>query len=157
MTLGRPGGKPISGDVDDAAGGAGRFPVSVKGVLVRDGRVLLLRNERQEWELPGGKLELGEEPAACVAREITEETGLPVRTGPILDAWQYHIGAGQDVLIVTYGCHAESAVPPVVSTEHDAVGFFTAAEASELNMPAGYKRSIRSWFGRLDGAAGSQP
>lgn len=39
------------------------FPVSVKGVVVRDGRVLLLRNERDEWELPGGKLELGEEPA----------------------------------------------------------------------------------------------
>jgi hypothetical protein len=31
------------------------FPVSVKGVVVRDGRVLLLRNERDEWELPGGK------------------------------------------------------------------------------------------------------
>jgi len=36
------------------------FPVSVKGVVVRDGRVLLLRNERDEWELPGGKLDLGE-------------------------------------------------------------------------------------------------
>jgi ADP-ribose pyrophosphatase YjhB (NUDIX family) len=46
------------------------FPVSVKGVVVRDSRVLLLKNEREEWELPGGKLELGEEPAACVAREI---------------------------------------------------------------------------------------
>jgi ADP-ribose pyrophosphatase YjhB (NUDIX family) len=50
------------------------FPVSVKGVLVRGGRVLLLKNEREEWELPGGKLELGEAPAVCVAREITEET-----------------------------------------------------------------------------------
>jgi len=26
------------------------FPVSVKAVVVRDGRVLLLRNERGEWE-----------------------------------------------------------------------------------------------------------
>jgi hypothetical protein len=56
------------------------FPVSVKGVVIRDGRVLLLRNERDEWELPGGKLELGEDPASCVAREITEEAGWPVAT-----------------------------------------------------------------------------
>jgi 8-oxo-dGTP pyrophosphatase MutT (NUDIX family) len=42
------------------------FPVSVKGVAVQGGRVLLLRNERDEWELPGGKLEVGEDPAACV-------------------------------------------------------------------------------------------
>ena len=132
---------------------AERFPVSVKGVLVRDGRVLLLKNERAEWELPGGKLELGEEPHECVAREITEETGLPVSTGPILDAWQYHIGAGQDVLIITYGCHSGAGQPPVLSHEHEEIGFFSLAEVASLTMPAGYKRSIRSWFARL--AAGA--
>ena len=39
---------------------AHRFPVSVKGVAVQHGMVLLLQNERNEWELPGGKLELGD-------------------------------------------------------------------------------------------------
>jgi len=37
------------------------FPVSVKGVAVQDGKVLLLENERHERELPGGKLALREE------------------------------------------------------------------------------------------------
>jgi len=27
-----------------------RFPVSVKGVIIRGGKVILLRNERDEWE-----------------------------------------------------------------------------------------------------------
>lgn len=36
------------------------WPVSVKGVaLDAHERVLLLRNERNEWELPGGRLEIG--------------------------------------------------------------------------------------------------
>jgi len=104
------------------------FPISVKGVLVRDGKVLLLKNEREEWELPGGKLELGEQPPVCVAREITEETGLPVTTGPILDAWQYHIREGRDVLIVTYGCHLEGSQSPTLSNEHKEIGLFTLAE-----------------------------
>ena len=39
-----------------APGGGHAFPVSVKGVAVQNGRVLLLENERGEWELPGGKL-----------------------------------------------------------------------------------------------------
>jgi 8-oxo-dGTP pyrophosphatase MutT (NUDIX family) len=43
------------------------FPVSAKGVVVRDGEVVLLRNERDEWELPGGRLELGEDLERCVA------------------------------------------------------------------------------------------
>ena len=105
----RPAVEGYRGPVD----GANLFPVSVKGVAVRNGRVLLLRNERAEWELPGGKLELGEDPPACVAREIAEESGWSVRVGPILDCWQYHIGTGQDVVIVTYGCHVASDGPPV--------------------------------------------
>src|SRR5579859_3599473 len=64
------------------------FPVSVKGVAVQDGKVLLLENERNEWELPGGKLELGEDPPGCVVREIIEETGWQVSAGPLLDCWQ---------------------------------------------------------------------
>jgi hypothetical protein len=70
-------------------------------------------------------------------------------TGPILDAWQYHIREGRDVLIVTYGCHLESSQSPTLSNEHKEVGFFTQAEVGGLNMPVGYRRSIQSWFARL--------
>ena len=122
------------------------FPVSVKGVVIREGRVVLLRNERDEWELPGGKLDLGEEPASCVEREIAEEVGWPVTAGPILDAWQYHIRDGVDVLIVTYGCHTSTDAGPVVSNEHKEVGLFTATEAAALRIPDGYKKSIAAWY-----------
>jgi 8-oxo-dGTP pyrophosphatase MutT (NUDIX family) len=129
------------------------FPVSVKGVAVQNGRVLLLENERAEWELPGGKLELGEDPPACVVREIAEETGWAVTAGPVLDCWQYHIRPGRDVVIVTYGCPVTSTAAPTVSSEHKRAGLFSSAEVPALPMPAGYKRSIADWFARLDDAA----
>jgi 8-oxo-dGTP pyrophosphatase MutT (NUDIX family) len=122
------------------------FPVSVKGVAVQGGRVLLLENERDEWELPGGKLELGEDPGDCVVRELSEETGWQVTAGPLLDCWQYHIAAGQDVLIVTYGCHVLSLGPPVVSHEHKQAALFAPAAIPGLAMPDGYKRSIATWL-----------
>jgi 8-oxo-dGTP pyrophosphatase MutT (NUDIX family) len=127
------------------------FPVSVKGVAVQDGKVLLLENERNEWELPGGKLERSEDPVDCVVREIGEETGWQVTAGPLLDCWQYHIREGVDVVIVTYGCRVLSTDPPVVSNEHKQAGLFAPAEVPELAMPDGYKRSITTWFTRLDG------
>ena len=127
-----------------------RFPVSVKGVAVQAGKVLLLENERAEWELPGGKLELGEDPADCVVREISEESGWDVTAGSLLDCWQYHIGPGRDVLIITYGVHVLSTESPVVSNEHKRAGLFTAVQVPDLTMPDGYKRSIATWFAQLD-------
>src|SRR6266542_1470388 len=118
------------------------FPVSCKGVVVVDGRVLLARNERDEWELPGGKLEVGEQPEDCVAREISEESGWPVTTGPILDAWLYHIFEGRDVLIVTYGCHTNATSAPTVSSEHSELGLFTETEVAGLHMPDGYEQCV---------------
>ncbi|MEU3212991.1 NUDIX domain-containing protein [Nocardiopsis alba] len=127
------------------------FPVSVKGVVVRDGRVLLLRNERDEWELPGGKIELGETPEECLAREIEEETGWPVTVAQILDSWMYHITqVDKHVFIVTYGCHVDSDAPVVVSSEHKEAGLFTKGEVPGLKMPEGYKRSVLSWFAQPD-------
>lgn len=81
-----------------------------------------------------------------MVREIGEEAGWRVTAGPLLDCWQYHIGAGQDVLIVTYGCHVQSTGPPVVSHEHRRAGLFAAEAIPDLVMPGGYKRSIATWL-----------
>lgn len=127
------------------------FPVSIKGVSVRDGRVVLLRNERDEWELPGGKLDRDEEPEACLRREIEEEVGWKVRVGPILDSWVYRVDRDRTVFVVAYGCHVLTGGPPILSQEHRGVRLFTEAEVPALKMPEGYRRSISLWYRRLRG------
>ena len=37
----------------------------------------------------------------------------------------------------------------MISAEHSEVGLFTEAEVAGLNLPAGYRRSIATWFARL--------
>lgn len=126
-----------------------RFPVSVKGVLFVRDKVVLLKNERDEWELPGGKLELGEDPQECVVREIEEELGVKSTTAEILDNWVYHIKEGVIVYISTYGCSTLLDAVITHSPEHKAVGTFSLQEIDELSMPLGYKKSIYAWAGRL--------
>ena len=128
---------------------ARRFPVSVKGVVIRDRKVILVRNDRDEWELPGGKLELSESPEQCLAREIAEELQLTIEPESILDSWVYTIAAGVHVLVLTYGCVESSLDEPVLSDEHEEMQWFPLAEIDTLNMPDGYKASIISWSARL--------
>lgn len=127
-----------------------RYPVSIKGVVIRDGMALLLKNERDEWELPGGKIEPGESPEECVAREIGEEAQWKVSTGPILDSWIYYIEpADRHVFIVTYGCYTEADTEPVPSSEHREIGLFERSEVANLPMPEGYRKSIMNWFAQV--------
>ena len=125
-----------------------RFPVSVKGIVIRDGAVVLVKNRRGEWELPGGKLELSETPEQCVAREIEEELQLTVLPEAILDAWIYTIAPGTHVLVVTYGCSETDERHPVISDEHVQLRWVPLSELDTLPMPEGYRRSIRSWAHR---------
>ena len=68
------------------------YPVSIKGVLrAPGGEIVLLLNEREEWELPGGRIEHGESSAECLQREIAEELGLQVQVGTLLDLSLIHI------------------------------------------------------------------
>lgn len=134
--------------MNDRDGAALLYPVSIKGVVLVEGRVVLLRNERDEWELPGGKLDPGETPERCVVREIDEELGLAVACDAILDSWVYAVRPGLAVLIVTYGCRLEGDADIRISHEHKEVGLFRPDEIDALPMPAGYRRSIRDWLAR---------
>jgi 8-oxo-dGTP pyrophosphatase MutT (NUDIX family) len=130
-----------------------RFPVSVKGVTIWKEQILLLENERQEWELPGGKLEVGETPEGCLIREIYEETGWSTAVGSILHSWLYHIEPEDrpavDVFVVVYGCQVLSDQPPQVSNEHKQVGLWKPSEVSGLSMPEDYKTAITKWCTEL--------
>jgi len=149
-----------SGSVDDALAGCraalddgalvidtdawveDRWPVSVKGVLGWDGNVVVLRNERNEWELPGGRLDATDHsPEVALRREFREELGLDVVVGPIIDSWIYDV-ASKRVLIVTYACTASRPSTLGHSDEHTAVAEFAPADLRSESMPAGYLRSI---------------
>ena len=121
------------------------FPISIKGIVFINNKIILLKNEREEWELPGGKLELGEIAEDCVIREIKEELNIDCEIDYLIDVWMYNILNKVNVFIVTYLCkNLELDIDRIrISNEHKEVGFFTIQEIENLKMPTGYKNSIK--------------
>lgn len=123
--------------------------VSVKGVLVAAGRVLLLANERGEWELPGGRPEPGESERAALVREMREETGLEVVIGARIGQEGLEVLPGRIVEIVSYGCVSKDLDSLRLSGEHR--GHLWAPVAAlpslpSLPLPDVYRRAIDLWI-----------
>jgi 8-oxo-dGTP diphosphatase len=60
--------------------------IVVAGALISGGTLLVAQRERPTelaglWELPGGKVAVGESDAAALVRELEEELGLAVTVG----------------------------------------------------------------------------
>ena len=75
--------------------------VGVGGVVIEDGRALLIRRGNEplmgQWSIPGGTLELGETLAEGTVRELKEETGLEVRVLELIEVFErINFGHGAD-------------------------------------------------------------
>jgi 8-oxo-dGTP pyrophosphatase MutT (NUDIX family) len=119
-----------------------RLPISVKAVLVEGGRACLLLNERDQWELPGGRLERGESPEECLLREVREEVGLEAVIEGLVDARAAAPAPGKEVFVLVYRCRLAAAGVPVLSAEHRQAGWFSLAEMDLLVLPDGYRASL---------------
>ncbi len=92
-------------------------PVLVAAAVVSNsaGEVLIARRPTThavaggEWEFPGGKVEAGEDPRSAVRREISEELGLDIGVGELVDVAShvYSLASGENlhIVLIAYHCH----------------------------------------------------
>ena len=82
--------------------------------LIRDerGRYLITQRRRGShleglWEFPGGKVEAGETPAACLRRELIEELSATFAVGELVETvrWEY---PDRTVVLHFFECRLES-------------------------------------------------
>lgn len=65
--------------------------VRCRGVILHNEKMLVVRGShgRPYYALPGGHLDLGEDPKECIARELLEELGVEARVGRLLVVYSF--------------------------------------------------------------------
>ncbi|HET8820425.1 MAG TPA: NUDIX hydrolase [Thermoleophilaceae bacterium] len=106
------------------------------GVVLRDGRVLLVHRPRyNDWTLPKGKLDPGESFEDAARREVEEETGLRCRLVRELPSALYQ-SRGRPKIVRYWLMEPEADAPFVPNDETDELRWVTPEEArSQLSYP----------------------
>jgi RimJ/RimL family protein N-acetyltransferase/8-oxo-dGTP pyrophosphatase MutT (NUDIX family) len=114
---------------------------AISQLLVRDhsDRVLLCQlTYKQDWDLPGGVVEVGESPQVAVSREVREELGLDILAGSLLlTDWLPPWGGWDDAVCLVFdgGVHDASILNDIVRQVREirSAQFCTPAEVRELS------------------------
>ena len=118
-----------------------KLPVSIKAIIVDDNKILCLKNERNEWDFPGGKINFNEDVEACLKREVKEEVNLDIKNLNILKSFNLKFNS-VPVFIVAYSANISCDSSIFISYEHSDYNFFSKHEINDLNMPKDYKKLI---------------
>ena len=135
---------------------------AIAQMLVRDdeGRVLLCRlTYKNDWDLPGGVVEVNESPQAAVSREVKEELGLDVPAGPLLlTDWLPPWSGWEDALCLVFdgGVLDPAALDEAVLQAREilSVQFCTLDQAQE-HCADFTARRVESALRALDGPGGA--
>jgi 8-oxo-dGTP diphosphatase len=128
----------------------------VGAVIVDSGRVLAARRTRPaelagQWEFPGGKAELGENPRAALAREIREELGVSVALGAeVLDGESPWRISDQYVLRLFLASCVDAELTP--GADHDQLQWVAASDLDEVDWLASDRlalQAVRTALGEL--------
>jgi 8-oxo-dGTP diphosphatase len=121
-------------------------------VAVRDpdGRLLLVqRCDSGEWELPGGRVDVGESAITTAVREVAEESGIVVQVTDVIGIYTdpcYIVrsvsGEVRQQFVVLVRASSVSGRPRADRRETSAAAWFAPSSVAELPMQA----PVRAWI-----------
>ena len=113
--------------------------VAAAALVDADGRVLICQRPEGKalaglWEFPGGKVEVGETPEACLIRELNEELGITVTTSCLAPfVFASHAYEGFHLLMPLYLIRRWEGI--IVAREHKALAWVKPNDMDKYPMP----------------------
>lgn len=125
------------------------FRIGVKAVIVDNNRLLMIRRRKNDphnadmWDLPGGRIEIAEDPRTGLVRETKEETNLDIKLILPLDVHHFTRQDGQVITLIFFLCEKLSDEIKL-SFEHQEYKWMDL-ENMEISVPHWLKSVLQNY------------
>jgi ADP-ribose pyrophosphatase YjhB (NUDIX family) len=149
----------------------GDFSIGCGGVVVRDGKVLLIQRGHDpgkgSWQIPGGYVEADEEVAVAVVRECREEAGIEAAVVDVV-GFRHSIGGRGSIggpstnIYIVFRLTPLGGEPVADGEETAAAGFYALDEIERMDRVQGLtkwaiQRAMRSGPGLAPAYVSTDP
>lgn len=125
--------------------------ISIKGIFEKDGKILMLKDDKGRWELPGGKIDFGEHPTESLRREFMEELGVTeLEIGKVVNVWDFLVSKDDidyQFILVVYECFA-NIKDVYISDEHLKYEWISPQKIDNYEMKEGYRETINKFYNK---------
>ncbi|MHB9095257.1 MAG: 8-oxo-dGTP diphosphatase MutT [Eubacteriales bacterium] len=95
--------------------------VVTAAIIKNSGKFLIAQrkmgaHQEMKWEFPGGKVEKGEDPEACLKREIQEELNISIEVKDIYKVVSHNYET-KHIILLCYTCKITSGEPQAVDCQ----------------------------------------
>jgi len=125
------------------------FGIATKAIIFHKGKYLILLKSKIEkinpdtYDIPGGRLELGEGLTKSLVREVKEETNLNIVPLQTINSWIYKVNNKFHLIGIDYLCNLKSG-RLVLSEEHSEAYWLEPKEIfSSGKIPKWIKKTIK--------------
>jgi 8-oxo-dGTP diphosphatase len=128
--------------------------VSIKDFLCRNKKVLFLKTPKAGkkngiWELPGGRMDFGENVEQAFRREMREEIGFQkVKMGGLINTWSFtsiREGVNHHFMMFDFEIFTDESKIEL-SFEHTEYKWVREDDFENMDMKEGHKETLRRYF-----------
>jgi len=112
--------------------------IAVKAVITNESKEILVMKRSgisghaaEEWDIPGGRIDPGEDPFTALKRECMEEVGMEVEIGKPLGVNYFTRDDGQIIVMIIFSCTVENTTV-VLSEEHSEYDWANKGEVTKV-------------------------
>ncbi|NQU78845.1 (deoxy)nucleoside triphosphate pyrophosphohydrolase [Candidatus Woesearchaeota archaeon] len=89
-----------------------KYPILVTAAIIeKEGTFLITQRPKDgrhnggRWEFPGGKVEFGEDPRVCLAREISEELDIMIDVHLVFECSSHVYDGEKHIILLAFQCN----------------------------------------------------